>query len=306
MFGWSIRARACRSASNRASTCLRVHPRLDQLDGDRPLDRLGLLGHPDRAHPALADLLEQLVPADRPRRGARRPAAGRAVAAGTGGRLEEAAGIARGRAQQRLDPPPQGRRRRRRPASRKAGPVGRAAAPGRPGRCLRRRRSAVMAAVAGRWLRTSARIAAADRLTNPENVGRSRPVAAVSSAVQPGPGVRPVAVGGRAGRCRGPSAASSTVSPAKYRSLTSRGLGRVARGRAGSGPRPGRAGRRPAPGRRRRRRPGRPRAPPAAVLAGRLRRALSTRMRRMASAAAAKKWPRPSQCRRRRPPTSRR
>ena len=41
-----------------------VHPRLDQLDRDQPLDRLGLLGHPDRTHAALAHLLDQLVRAD--------------------------------------------------------------------------------------------------------------------------------------------------------------------------------------------------------------------------------------------------
>ena len=61
MFGWSISASACRSASNRASTCLRVHPGLDQLDGDVPLDRLGLLGPPDAAHAALADRLDERV-----------------------------------------------------------------------------------------------------------------------------------------------------------------------------------------------------------------------------------------------------
>ena len=40
-----------------------VHPRLDELDGDQALDRLGLLGHPDGAHAALADLFQQLEPA---------------------------------------------------------------------------------------------------------------------------------------------------------------------------------------------------------------------------------------------------
>ena len=64
MFGWSIRASACRSASKRAMTCAGVHAGLDQLDGDQALDRLGLLGHPDAAHAALADLLDELVRAD--------------------------------------------------------------------------------------------------------------------------------------------------------------------------------------------------------------------------------------------------
>ena len=35
MLGWSIRARACRSASKRASTCLESMPGLDELDGDQ-------------------------------------------------------------------------------------------------------------------------------------------------------------------------------------------------------------------------------------------------------------------------------
>ena len=64
MFGWSIKARACRSASNRAITWLDVHARLDDLEGDLAADRLLLLGHVDDAHAPLADLLEQLVGAD--------------------------------------------------------------------------------------------------------------------------------------------------------------------------------------------------------------------------------------------------
>ena len=34
MFGWSIIASACRSASKRAMTCLRVHAQLDDLERD--------------------------------------------------------------------------------------------------------------------------------------------------------------------------------------------------------------------------------------------------------------------------------
>ena len=41
-----------------------VHARLDDLQGDRPLHRLALLGHVDGAHAAFADLLQQLVRAD--------------------------------------------------------------------------------------------------------------------------------------------------------------------------------------------------------------------------------------------------
>ena len=43
---------------------LRVHARLDDLQGHRAADRLGLLGHVDDAHAPLADLLQQLVGAD--------------------------------------------------------------------------------------------------------------------------------------------------------------------------------------------------------------------------------------------------
>ena len=64
MFGWSIRARAWRSASKRAMTCVGVHAGLDDLQGHPAADGLFLLGHEDGAHAALADLLEQLVGAD--------------------------------------------------------------------------------------------------------------------------------------------------------------------------------------------------------------------------------------------------
>ena len=41
-----------------------VHAGLDDLERDRALDGLGLLGHEDDAHAAFADLLQQLVGAD--------------------------------------------------------------------------------------------------------------------------------------------------------------------------------------------------------------------------------------------------
>ena len=63
MLGWSITARACRSASKRARTDFGVHAGLDELQGDLVPHRLRLLGHPDRAHAALADFFEQLVAA---------------------------------------------------------------------------------------------------------------------------------------------------------------------------------------------------------------------------------------------------
>ena len=41
-----------------------VHAGLDQLDGHQPLDRLGLLGHPDAAHATFADFFQQFVRAE--------------------------------------------------------------------------------------------------------------------------------------------------------------------------------------------------------------------------------------------------
>ena len=56
-------ARACRSASKRATTCLGVHAQLDDLERDAAADRLGLLGHIDHPAAAFAELLQQLVAA---------------------------------------------------------------------------------------------------------------------------------------------------------------------------------------------------------------------------------------------------
>ena len=64
MFGWSMSARACRSASNRAITCRVSMPGLDDLEGHLALDRLALLGHVHHPETALADLLQQLVSPD--------------------------------------------------------------------------------------------------------------------------------------------------------------------------------------------------------------------------------------------------
>jgi hypothetical protein len=50
---------------------LRVHARLDDLERHAAADRLGLLGHPDGAHAALAELLQELVRADLDVRGFR-------------------------------------------------------------------------------------------------------------------------------------------------------------------------------------------------------------------------------------------
>ena len=64
MFGWSMSARAWRSASKRAMTCLGVHAQLDDLERHAAADRLLLFGHIDDAAAAFADLLQQFVAAD--------------------------------------------------------------------------------------------------------------------------------------------------------------------------------------------------------------------------------------------------
>ena len=71
MFGWSIRARACRSASKRAITCRVSMPGLRTFRATLRRTGCVLLGHEDDAEAALADLLQQLVRADRPCRGVR-------------------------------------------------------------------------------------------------------------------------------------------------------------------------------------------------------------------------------------------
>ena len=65
MFGWSIIARACRSASKRARTCRLSMPGLMTFRATLPPQRVLLLGHVDQAHAPFADLLHQLVGADR-------------------------------------------------------------------------------------------------------------------------------------------------------------------------------------------------------------------------------------------------
>ncbi len=64
MLGWSIRARAWRSAPNRASTWRLSMPALMSLSATVRRTGCGLLGHVDRAHAPLADRLEELVRAD--------------------------------------------------------------------------------------------------------------------------------------------------------------------------------------------------------------------------------------------------
>ncbi len=64
MFGWSISASACRSASKRAITCRVSMPGLMTLSATLRRTGCDLLGHVDDAHAPFADLLQQLVGAD--------------------------------------------------------------------------------------------------------------------------------------------------------------------------------------------------------------------------------------------------
>ena len=128
MFGWSIRASACRSASNRATTCRVSIPGLITFRATCRRTGSVLLGHEDDAHPALADLLQQLVRADRPCPGASawRSATGRRPAVAAGPRPVGPGTLpARRGAEQLLDPRRGAPRRRRRP--------GRGTPPARPG-----------------------------------------------------------------------------------------------------------------------------------------------------------------------------
>ena len=204
----------------------RVHAGLDDLDGDQALDRLGLLGQPDGAHAALADLLQAACTGRSPCRGprprARAPVAdqsprrGRQEGAGSPARRCRHAVRSMRRARQATGRSPQAARqdglasgrRRVSPASRQCARTQlRRRSRSRGHGCAPRRAAHSRGAVAGRFARP--------------------PRIPSRSAAQPGAGVGPVAVGGRAGRCPRPGAASSIVSPAKKRSLTSSAAVRV-------------------------------------------------------------------------------
>ena len=304
MLGWSISARACRSASNRATTCLVSIPGLMTFRATLRRTGCGLLGHVDDAHAPLADLLQQLVGADdragpsatggvagRPSASASRPGdsrklagLGRRAASSRSTRRAQRRVVAAGLVEERR----RARRRRRSP-----GPRGRS--PRRSGIAwLHRSRP-------GR--RTSplignAKIRPATRSRTRQIFGSlaGGPGRPRSSPSEPGPGVTPS--GGRPLRGEMPraSAASSIGQAGEVAELDQ--LGRL------PGPRP--ASRSRASSRARRSSAGAgaamstssrstPLAAARRACSARLRRAFSTRMRRMASAAAAKKWPRPSQ-----------
>ena len=63
MLGWSIKASACRSASNRASTARESMPILISLSATCRLTGSSLTGPVNGAHAPLAEDFEQRVPA---------------------------------------------------------------------------------------------------------------------------------------------------------------------------------------------------------------------------------------------------
>ena len=62
--GWSIKRQGLAFGLEPGDHLLGVHPQLDDLEGHPPADRRALFGRPDRAEPAFAQLLEELVTAD--------------------------------------------------------------------------------------------------------------------------------------------------------------------------------------------------------------------------------------------------
>ena len=222
-------------------------PGLDHLHRHPPLDRLGLLGHPDGAHAAFADLLQQLVRADdrpgaRARSGrdgeqSRRSRGARAVSAGS---CPARSSWARSRASTCA-------RRRRRP--RRPGPGTRPAPPASAARGRLRNRSSARssrhrALLACRSyslvLRPSARNPLRDSPAESHVAAQDRFVArAARGTARPG---RKPSRGRRSRRDAEGRGRLLDVRPAKKRSLTSSAA-------AGSSPpsarapRPGRAGR---------------------------------------------------------------
>ena len=306
MLGWSIIARACRSASKRAMTCVGVHARLDDLQGDLAADGLRS-ARPRRRRPC------------RPRRsapaacrgrspcralGVRRIGGGRVDGRARGRDVEEAVARRVGR-EQALDPRP------RSPASppqacvEVGGPLARASAldgvaEDRHQLVEARGRASIGSSLRAvhRPVRPVCDAESAQRrrgiifaARRPAGVGARR-----SGLAEPGAGVGPVAVGGPRRDAEGLGGLLDGQ-PGEEAELDQLGRRRVVarRGRSRASSRASRSSGGPLDGdrdaRRGRRAAGRRRAS-----GRRLRRALSTRMRRMASAAAAKKWPRLSQC----------
>ena len=220
-----------------------------------------LLGHVDDAHAPFADLLQQLVGADR-----------RARRLGRGGRRSP---LARLRARGRPDGPGSSPARAvaqpagARPASRSAASLAAGLRRDKPATASgasifegldedrsRRRRSAFMIGLRCDTVQSCAHLLVRNEtLDCPEDMRRNRHASGdlparpiVQLALAARPGRKPS--GGRRLRGEMPegvSAASASISPAKIAELDQLGRLRVLGLRAGPGPRPGRAGRRPGP-----------------------------------------------------------
>ena len=262
----------------------------------------GLLGHEDGAHAAFADLLQQLVRADRPCRGVRRTGGSSTVASGrvADGSCRKLPACAMG-LQQLLDALAAAPRRPRRPGrGRRPAPAAVRHSQGVAGRCHGVRlvsrpsdgslaqRSTFNAPIRPRRCDSGREIF--------HGISARRLRRSCERGVEPGPGEGPVAVGGAADDAQGLGGLLERQ-PGEVAELDQLGACRVFRGQLGPGPRRGRAGR---PGgsataRSTSSRSSR-RQPPPCLSRPLARGRWSTRMRRMASAAAAKKWPRLFQC----------
>ena len=106
MCGWLSRARIWRSARKRRWISVRVHPALDELEGDPLLELpVGPLGEVHHAHAAAGQLAHQSVGADPEARRALSASAARFAGEPPGVDLEEASGGGVG-PEKRLDLPP--------------------------------------------------------------------------------------------------------------------------------------------------------------------------------------------------------
>ena len=188
----------------------RVHPRLEHLQRDLAADRLGLLGHVDDAEPALADLLQQLVRADRPSPG---PSAG---GRGRSGRVRGRRPAGPGSLRPGCRGPAAGPRRRPRRAASPAQAASRYAARsagGRDGERSRKRSSASVDAVGSARRDARTRRAMHRRCSRISSAGRSQAPPTWRSAARPG---RTPSAGRRwPGRCPGRRPPARPVRPAK-------------------------------------------------------------------------------------------
>ena len=299
MFGWSISASACRSASKRAITCRRVHARLDDLERDPAADRLGLLGHVDDAHAPFADLLRAACRGRSTVPGPSVEAAivsGRVAASWRGPTPGSCRLIVMRRSSASTSP--------RKSASSPQACVQEAGTLGRVGLLERPQKDRFGRRVAGHGMVRPDSCFVRDQCDETARQDLAQRICRIIRRVDPRrlacrsrsaarPGRKPSVDRQLPREIPSASAASSTVRPAKNRSLTSSAF---AGRRCASSSRASSDGQQLVGVARRRQSATSSRS---IALAGRppcltrcLRRALSTRIRRIASAAAAKKWPR--------------